>query len=421
MPAVSRRSSGQSASSAPEEQGAARPDLVEHRLEPVGADDLPPTPGSALRASTLPPELRELPLQLHRLYYHPAPFFPPGGPWLRRQAKRLVNATLRVFGRKQNEFNREFVETATLIMAEVRGLRRWLEEQGPLFDGIGAVHEKIASLERGLRHLREHLASLNQQVRAQGPNEAVTATIDRITAAHERLTSEMTQQQARHEELAGIVARQSDVSEWVALIERRVEGVALEMRELGESDRELPEPRIVDPEHFRRRVEAMGDGVRVNLGCGDRPWPDYVNVDLRQLRDVEILADARRLPFAPGTLAEVASAHLVEHFREYQLRTRILPYWKSLLRPRGCLRIICPNWAAMIERLHDGRMSLENFKLVTFGGQDYQGDDHFAMYSPDTLRNLLLDGGFSDIEVLAVDRMNGLCPEMEVVASVPRV
>jgi hypothetical protein len=73
----------------------------------------------------------------------------------------------------------------------------------------------------------------------------------------------------------------------------------------------------------------------------------------------------------------------------------------------------------MLERVHDGRMKLEEFKLVTFGWQDYEGDDHFAMYTPETLRALLGDVGFGRIEVLAVDRMNGLCPEMELVAHQP--
>jgi hypothetical protein len=71
----------------------------------------------------------------------------------------------------------------------------------------------------------------------------------------------------------------------------------------------------------------------------------------------------------------------------------------------------------MLAHLHEGRMSLAMFKKMTFGAQDYEGDDHFAMYTPETLSNLLRSVGFMNIEVVAVDRMNGDCPEMEVVAS----
>ena len=32
---------------------------------------------------------------------------------------------------------------------------------------------------------------------------------------------------------------------------------------------------------------------RVNLGCGGRPRPGYVNVDIREVEGVDILADVR--------------------------------------------------------------------------------------------------------------------------------
>jgi hypothetical protein len=99
------------------------------------------------------------------------------------------------------------------------------------------------------------------------------------------------------------------------------------------------------------------------------------------------------------------------------LATVLLPYWKSLLRPDGILRIVCPDWAAMLRRLQAGEMSYANFKLVTFGAQDYSGDDHFSMYTPESLSEVLSQAGFRRIEVLAEDRPNGACREMELIAA----
>ena len=176
------------------------------------------------------------------------------------------------------------------------------------------------------------------------------------------------------------------------------------------------EPRIVDPVAYEQRVAAMGNSIRVNLGCGEKPLPEYINIDARELPEVDIIADARNIPFAKESLLEIASAHLVEHFREHQLRTRILSYWKSLLQPDGFVRIICPNWEVMLHMLQKGEMTLPEFKLLTFGGQDYVGDDHFAMYTPETLRQLLTECSFGSIEIVIESRMNGLCPEMEIIA-----
>jgi predicted SAM-dependent methyltransferase len=209
------------------------------------------------------------------------------------------------------------------------------------------------------------------------------------------------------------------LSNWLALLQRKVEMLALDLRERVKSVPEngpLPEPRIVHPQAYHERLARIGDQVRVNLGCGEIVLPDYINVDIREVPDVDVVADIRRLPFEPDTLAEIASAHLVEHFRQHHLATVVLPYWKSLLRPDGILRIVCPNWAAMLRRLQEGKMTLADFRFVTFGAQDYTGDDHFSMYTPESLSEVLQQAGFEQIEVVAEERQNGLCPEMELVA-----
>jgi predicted SAM-dependent methyltransferase len=392
----------------------------------------------------LPPSV-ELPARLREVHESPAPFPWPGGSWARQRLKQLTMVTFGRVGRNQREFNEKVRDTLTLMAAEVRGMRQFLEERAHLLDGPRSFGGRVDATERGLEHLQNHFGSMAAAVRSRH---------DRLHAEQEELAAEVTTLREkmdtqgrtleRHstslkpveQELAGLqqrwveaaedrprldalvakVAALGDVSPWVALLQRRMEAMALDLREIVARERELPAPRIVDGENFRRRLAEMGEKVRVNVGCGERPWPDYINVDWRELPDVDVVGDARVLPFEPGTVAELASSHLVEHFREHELRTRVLPYWKGLLRPGGNLRIICPNWQAMLQRLNDGRMIMAHFKQVTFGAQDYEGDDHFAMYTPDTLRNLLLDCGFADVEMVTLERMNGLCPEMEIVA-----
>lgn len=83
---------------------------------------------------------------------------------------------------------------------------------------------------------------------------------------------------------------------------------------------------------------------------------------------------------------------------------------------RGTLRIVCPNWQVMLDLLGKGDMSYSTFKEITFGAQDYSGDDHFSMYTPETLTALLNECGFPRVEVIATDRMNGACPEMKLLA-----
>ncbi len=169
------------------------------------------------------------------------------------------------------------------------------------------------------------------------------------------------------------------------------------------------EPRIVAPD----RIPEAGE-IRVNVGCGHIPLPDFVNVDSRELDHVDVIADARSLPFAPGTLSQVHSAHLLEHFPVEELRRSVLPYWFSLLRPGGRLTAVVPDAEAMISEFSAGRLSFDELRLVTFGQQEYDGDFHFNMFSRASVCELLSGAGLVDVRIVESARRNGLCYEMEV-------
>lgn len=209
---------------------------------------------------------------------------------------------------------------------------------------------------------------------------------------------------------------QQRVWEAFGILAKKVEILALDVRERVTPVENLPEPRIVDAGSYAQKLQVMPDGLRVNVGCGEKPSPDHVNVDARQLPEVEVVADAGKLPFEPGSVTELYSAHLIEHFREHHFATVILPHWRKALQPDGRLRIVCPNWEEMLRRVASGEIKYDDFKTVTFGSQDYEGDDHFAMYTPKSLTRLLEQAGFHDVRMVCDTRPNGLCSEMELTA-----
>jgi glycogen synthase len=222
-----------------------------------------------------------------------------------------------------------------------------------------------------------------------------------------------------HEQLARLAQRQEELASWVKTLQVKMEALAMDVRDRIPAvvpEASAADPIVPDSSELRRAIDLMDGRVRVNLGCGEKPLPGYINVDSRRLPGVHIVADIRRLPFEPGTLAEVASWHLVEHFRAHHFANVILPYWKSLLRPDGILRIVCPNGEELVRRAAEGRITMAEFRTVMFGLQDYSGDDHLAMYTPDLLRDTLLGAGFRKVDLIAESRQNGLCPEMELVA-----
>jgi hypothetical protein len=286
-----------------------------------------------------------------------------------------------------------------------------LTRPAPAFDQAAALRE----LQGEIGTIRGDLVALYRLIESGiKARESDHEPVSEWTESHHR--DHLDNVRDRLEHLASQVRDNSDTTRYL------VEKYMLLAREAREhrADRAeraaVPEPRIIDRAGYEQRLERTGGLIRLNLGCGDRILPDYVNVDRRHLPGSQIIADVRALPFSPESVDEIASSHLIEHFRELQFRTYILPYWKSLLVAGGRLRIVCPNWAAMLSRVADGRVSLEDFRSVTFGFQDFEGDDHFAMYTPQTLTQLLIEEGFERVEVVVEERTNGLCQEMELIA-----
>ncbi len=164
---------------------------------------------------------------------------------------------------------------------------------------------------------------------------------------------------------------------------------------------------------------ARRDGIRLNIGCGHVPLDGYLNVDRRALPGVDIVSEVNGLPFGKGELVEIFSAHLLEHFPEEQLRRELLPYFFGLLRGGGELKAIVPDAEAMIREYSNGTYPYDDLREVLYGGQDYDGDFHFNMFTPDSMIKLLVEAGFETPTIIERGRKNGRCYEFEIAAKKP--
>ena len=181
-------------------------------------------------------------------------------------------------------------------------------------------------------------------------------------------------------------------------------------------DRLNVDPVIATPENLEI---ARKNGVRLNLGCGHVPLSGYLNVDRRALPGVDIIAEVDRLPFEKNEVEEIFSAHLIGHFPLEQLRRNLLAYWFELLRPGGLFRAVASDAQAMIAAYFAKEYPFERLREVTFGGQDSGGDFHYNMLTTESFAELLSEAGFTDIRVIAENRVNGACRKFELTARRP--
>jgi hypothetical protein len=273
---------------------------------------------------------------------------------------------------------------------------------------LSPVEARIAALEREWQRHTPAFAGAVSKANALG------AELGRISR---RIESGLQQLESARQELGqSLELQRKNVTEMWERIEFMRCEMLFEIKYTGQkSHNQSPvETRIVAGDKV---ANARQSGLRLNLGCGHIPLPGYVNVDQRALPNVDIVAEAGDLPIETGTAQEIFSAHLLEHFPQEELRRRLLPYWHSLLEPGGTFHAVVPDGEAMFAGLAVGTYPFEDFREVLFGGQDYEGDFHYNLFTPKSLSSLLAETGFADVRVVERGRRNGKCFEFEILAS----
>lgn len=57
------------------------------------------------------------------------------------------------------------------------------------------------------------------------------------------------------------------------------------------------------------------DKIILEIGCGEkREYPNSITLDVRKTPQVDIIADARALPFKDGSVDYLFNSHVIEHF-----------------------------------------------------------------------------------------------------------
>lgn len=172
-----------------------------------------------------------------------------------------------------------------------------------------------------------------------------------------------------------------------------------------EAKRRKRERKLLLEETLRQKDD---DKIRLNLGCGDKILPGFVNVDIAPARKdlkPDVICDLRKLKFENDYADEILSVHVVEHFYNWEIQ-EVLHEWQRVLKPGGTISLECPNLLSAAEEL------VRKPELAQLGGKDwattmfvFYGDPswkdslmcHRWGYTPQSLMNELEDNGFINV------------------------
>jgi ubiquinone/menaquinone biosynthesis C-methylase UbiE len=148
--------------------------------------------------------------------------------------------------------------------------------------------------------------------------------------------------------------------------------------------------------------------TKLNLGCGKRCFPDYMNVDVMDVCPVPNVpytkADIRSLPFEDNSADEIFSCHVIEHIWPWEVDAH-LKEWLRVLKPGGLLITECPNLigASMILLEAVKKGDAEGFEMALnalYGDPSSRlrniEQRHKWGYIPGTLAATLVKAGFVD-------------------------
>jgi len=149
--------------------------------------------------------------------------------------------------------------------------------------------------------------------------------------------------------------------------------------------------------------------MKLNVGCGRDTRSGYVNIDIQPLDTVDVVADAKNLPFPEGVAEEILASDILEHFPWRQTKV-VLRRWHRLLKDGGRLFLRTPNLRGLIElydtrppgwQRHEGKeKGIDPIVERIFGGQDSPGNFHHVIFDRQALEELLREVGFSVIEIV---------------------
>lgn len=89
--------------------------------------------------------------------------------------------------------------------------------------------------------------------------------------------------------------------------------------------------------------------VRINIGCGSRLYPGYINVDICGMPDVRHDLSIFPWPFADSSADEVLAEHFLEHALDFE-RTVYEIY--RILKPGGILHFKVPHFRSAFYPWH---------------------------------------------------------------------
>lgn len=146
--------------------------------------------------------------------------------------------------------------------------------------------------------------------------------------------------------------------------------------------------------------------LKLHLGCGEKYLEGYVNIDYPDTEQsviktkADVFSDMRSLSYPEGTVDEIRSHHLFEHFSRAEA-LKLIVRWRSWLKPDGLLVIETPDFTASAALFLTATSMKRRFQLARhiFGSEEAGWATHKDYWDGQKFSFVLKKFGFTNITV----------------------
>lgn len=193
-------------------------------------------------------------------------------------------------------------------------------------------------------------------------------------------------------------------------------GRAAAMMEKAINDFKAQGTPVLDTPQAVEKIDVLQTRpLRINLGCRDTSIPGFLNVDIVEHFNPDIVDDAVTLAsFQPDSVEIILASHVLEHLDD---PGAALLRWIEIIQPGGALIAYMPNFPAAVELWKEGKSfdglgdPLRGFLGVATGHIGYQHlydnqakgeadtQTHKQGFSPSVIVYMLMAAGFVNIQL----------------------
>jgi len=136
--------------------------------------------------------------------------------------------------------------------------------------------------------------------------------------------------------------------------------------------------------------------MKLNLGCYNKKLPEFINIDIREEVNPDLVDDAFKLTkISDNSVDIIYSSHMLEHL-SYEDTKSALNVWYTKLINGGILRLAVPDFESICKRyMYKG--NIEEVLHSVCGSQKHEFDFHYNIFDENRLTRLLKETGFSKV------------------------